>query len=199
MAGTIEYATLENSAGCGAGGKQSEPVTSPSFHGATEQNYQLPVQVAARQAGCTINVRKMEVSAGQCVVHAQDTWHGSGPNTSACRHRRALVVHFVRGDARFVKGHALEVTGHTAYDTMFAPRLVHYAMSGKDSCTMLGTTAVLVCARQRNSVIKVACGSTLPLLVCTRSNDTGCKIPALHRWAHAQHPATLACGLNTYM
>eukprot|EP00978_Attheya_sp_CCMP212_P009293 scaffold21966_cov38-Attheya_sp.AAC.2 len=31
----------------------------------------------------------------------QDTWHGSGPNQSLTRHRRALVAHYIRGDVKF--------------------------------------------------------------------------------------------------
>ena len=47
------------------------------------------------------------VAAGGAVLHHQDTWHGSGPNTSETRPRRALGVHLIRSDVRFRAGDAL--------------------------------------------------------------------------------------------
>ena len=41
-------------------------------------------------------------NAGHAVIHHQSTWHGSGPNVSPSRVRRALAVHMLRGDVAFV-------------------------------------------------------------------------------------------------
>ena len=35
------------------------------------------------------------------VVHHQQTWHGSGPNTSTFRTRRALVAHLIHGEVQW--------------------------------------------------------------------------------------------------
>ena len=43
------------------------------------------------------------IPAGCVAIHHQDTLHGSGPNVSPFRHRRALVVHLVDGECRFVE------------------------------------------------------------------------------------------------
>lgn len=39
--------------------------------------------------------------AGHAIFHHQDVWHGSGPNQSTTRHRRALVAHLLRGDVQW--------------------------------------------------------------------------------------------------
>ena len=39
--------------------------------------------------------------AGHVIFHHQDVWHGSGPNQSTTRHRRALVAHLLRGDVQW--------------------------------------------------------------------------------------------------
>jgi Phytanoyl-CoA dioxygenase (PhyH) len=44
------------------------------------------------------------VSQGYAIVHHQNVWHGSGPNRSNVRHRRALVGHYLRGDVQFRAG-----------------------------------------------------------------------------------------------
>eukprot|EP00903_Cladosiphon_okamuranus_P012519 g11722.t2 len=70
---------------------------------------------AALTLGRQVEFEVVAVPPGGCVVHAQDCWHGSGPNVSAERQRRALVVHFLRGDARFIDGHSLQGTGGPTY------------------------------------------------------------------------------------
>lgn len=95
-------------------GSAADPSTSrsslPSFHGADASNYRAPAEAAALSLGRRVEFEAVTVKPGECVVHAQDCWHGSAPNVSAQRHRRALVVHFLRGDARFIDGHSLQVT-----------------------------------------------------------------------------------------
>ena len=93
------------------GSESSEPSPAPAFHGADATNYREPAHAAARSLGLQLTFDSIPVPPGGCVVHAQDCWHGSSPNVSAHRHRRALVVHFVRGDAKFIEGHSLEVGG----------------------------------------------------------------------------------------
>lgn len=112
-AGTIEYATMttplpppEGSAADSSTSRSSLP----SFHGADASNYRAPAEAAALSLGRRVEFEAVAAKPGECVVHAQDCWHGSAPNVSAQRHRRALVVHFLRGDARFIDGHSLQVT-----------------------------------------------------------------------------------------
>ena len=35
------------------------------------------------------------------IVHHQNVWHGSGPNISNTRHRRALVIHLLNGNVKW--------------------------------------------------------------------------------------------------
>ncbi|CAM9568432.1 unnamed protein product, partial [Laminaria digitata] len=114
--GTIEYATFTNS--LQSTRKTIEPSSSspaPAFHGADATNYREPALAAARRLGREVTFDSIAVPPGGCVVHAQDCWHGSSPNVSAHRHRRALVVHFIRADAKFTEGHSLEGTGGPTY------------------------------------------------------------------------------------
>lgn len=89
--------------------ESSSSSSTPSFHGANALNYRAPAEAAAASLGRKVEFEEIAVPPGGCVVHAQDCWHGSAPNVSTNRHRRALVVHFLRGDARFIDGHSLQV------------------------------------------------------------------------------------------
>lgn len=42
--------------------------------------------------------------AGHAIFHHQDVWHGSGPNRSTSRHRRALVAHLLDGNVKWIQG-----------------------------------------------------------------------------------------------
>ena len=53
-----------------------------------------------------------DVPSGAVLVHHQDAWHGSGPNTTADRPRRSLVVHLLRDDVRFADAHASDYLRH---------------------------------------------------------------------------------------
>ena len=35
-------------------------------------------------------------------MHHQNVWHGSGPNLSQYKDRRALVGHYLQGDVQFI-------------------------------------------------------------------------------------------------
>ncbi|CAD7956250.1 unnamed protein product [Amoebophrya sp. A25] len=48
-----------------------------------------------------LSVARYRIPAGYCSIHHQNTLHGSGPNRSPLRHRRALVVHLLDGSVRF--------------------------------------------------------------------------------------------------
>lgn len=112
-AGTIEYATMTTPLPAPEGSAADSSTSHsplPSFHGADASNYRAPAEAAALSLGRRVEFEATAVKPGGCVVHAQDCWHGSAPNVSAQRHRRALVVHFLRGDARFIDGHSLQVT-----------------------------------------------------------------------------------------
>lgn len=112
LTGTIEYATIMDSLQPEReAAEPSRPSPAPAFHGADGTNYREPALAAARSLGREVTFESIAVPPGGCVVHAQDCWHGSSPNVSAHRHRRALVVHFIRGDAEFIGGHSLEVGG----------------------------------------------------------------------------------------
>ncbi|CAJ1933041.1 unnamed protein product [Cylindrotheca closterium] len=95
-------------------GNDEESSDMSSFHGSDEKSYKSAIDKAYAIASAknnaddlpaqlTKNIQAAPVSAGHAVLHHQDTWHGSGPNTSDTRHRRALVVHFLRGDVTFVE------------------------------------------------------------------------------------------------
>ena len=57
---------------------------------------------ALSPGGCEISFIAPRAPSGTLIVHAQDTWHGSGPNVSE-RPRRTVVAHLVRSDVRFVQ------------------------------------------------------------------------------------------------
>lgn len=51
--------------------------------------------------GEKLHVAMACIPAGCCVVHHQETLHGSGRNMSDTRHRRAVVAHVIQGEVRF--------------------------------------------------------------------------------------------------
>jgi phytanoyl-CoA hydroxylase len=56
----------------------------------------LPADVAA-----TTPIVRVPCPAGHAILHHQDVWHGSGPNQSTTRHRRALVAHYLNGQVQW--------------------------------------------------------------------------------------------------
>lgn len=95
------------------------------FHNSDETSYRNSIVYAAKIAGGVDTIQHDEnnnndispsspllpniliesapVKMGHAVLHHQDIWHGSGPNLSSTRHRRALVAHYLRGDVTFVE------------------------------------------------------------------------------------------------
>ena len=81
-------------------------LASLSFHVKEDQDHMTSLRQAAISAGidpvqAVASVVTVPVKKGEMVVHHQDTWHGSGPNISSNRHRRALVVHLLDGGVRW--------------------------------------------------------------------------------------------------
>jgi phytanoyl-CoA hydroxylase len=83
--------------------------TVASFHDSDESSYRNGLLSAARMADIEIDaknpysiIESVPAKMGHAVLHHQDVWHGSGPNTSNTRHRRALVAHYLRGDVKFI-------------------------------------------------------------------------------------------------
>ncbi|TWT10622.1 phytanoyl-CoA dioxygenase family protein [Reyranella sp. CPCC 100927] len=91
-AGTLEYAP----------GSHRWPLTPlpDAFHG--EDDYRAQMKAAAQAAGVAAPVPVLiDVPAGSCVFHAGETWHGSGPNTTGDRMRRAIGIHMIPANAQF--------------------------------------------------------------------------------------------------
>ena len=90
-----------------------ENVSASSFHVATESQskevdnlYLQPLRQAALEAGkdpetVLASLETVSVQAGDLIVHHQNVWHGSGPNTSKSRLRRALVAHLINGKVQW--------------------------------------------------------------------------------------------------
>ncbi|EKX32968.1 hypothetical protein GUITHDRAFT_90887 [Guillardia theta CCMP2712] len=95
--GVIEYAS-------GSHEWEADRELAPEFHAA--RDYQQGLRRAAASAGkemSQVNIARLLVPAGSAVAHHQNTWHGSGENKSKMRDRRALAVHVLRGDVKFVE------------------------------------------------------------------------------------------------
>eukprot|EP00578_Thalassiosira_sp_NH16_P022206 CAMPEP_0181082206 /NCGR_PEP_ID=MMETSP1071-20121207/3499_1 /TAXON_ID=35127 /ORGANISM="Thalassiosira sp., Strain NH16" /LENGTH=357 /DNA_ID=CAMNT_0023163779 /DNA_START=110 /DNA_END=1179 /DNA_ORIENTATION=- len=90
-----------------------------SFHSSDETSYRDGLALAGRLADIANPINTIEpapVREGYAILHNQDTWHGSGPNRSSIRHRRALVAHYVRGDVTFrASAHERSPFGHASY------------------------------------------------------------------------------------
>mmetsp|Transcript_22138 Transcript_22138/g.62241 ORF Transcript_22138/g.62241 Transcript_22138/m.62241 type:complete len:306 (+) Transcript_22138:91-1008(+) len=65
------------------------------------QSPRAPAEAAAARAGADLVLESVTVPRGSGLLHHQNTWHGSGPNQSATRHRRALAVHFLAAGVEF--------------------------------------------------------------------------------------------------
>lgn len=84
-------------------------MSSLSFHVGKGQDYRTSLRQAAVEAGMDAaeavqSVMTVPVRTGEMVVHHQNVWHGSGPNTSDQRHRRALVAHLLDGQVQWKPG-----------------------------------------------------------------------------------------------
>lgn len=82
-----------------------------SFHGTEGEGYRERALREMRRRGAGAGLALARVPAGGCVVHHQRTLHGSGPNASATRSRRAIAVHLLRDDVRFAPRRASYIYG----------------------------------------------------------------------------------------
>eukprot|EP00521_Asterionellopsis_glacialis_P017326 CAMPEP_0195302290 /NCGR_PEP_ID=MMETSP0707-20130614/30842_1 /TAXON_ID=33640 /ORGANISM="Asterionellopsis glacialis, Strain CCMP134" /LENGTH=292 /DNA_ID=CAMNT_0040365497 /DNA_START=362 /DNA_END=1240 /DNA_ORIENTATION=- len=69
-----------------------------AFHSSDSTNYRQGIPPKYRK---NMVLKNTSVFEGHVIFHHQDVWHGSGPNLSQTRHRRALVAHYLRGDIKF--------------------------------------------------------------------------------------------------
>ena len=84
-------------------------VSSSSFHVGVHDDHYSSLRRAAELCGQCVedverSIQTVSVKAGEMIVHHQDVWHGSGPNLSQSRLRRALVAHLIDGDVQWRKG-----------------------------------------------------------------------------------------------
>lgn len=75
-------------------------------HDNEHDTYLDPLRRASQLAGCNPqsvidSIETVSVGAGEMVVHHQQVWHGSGPNRSHDRVRRALVAHLINGQVKW--------------------------------------------------------------------------------------------------
>jgi ectoine hydroxylase-related dioxygenase (phytanoyl-CoA dioxygenase family) len=95
--GTLEYARGSHKWAPMAAGLGDQ-----TFHG--EGHYRDAVVACGAQQGIAadeIEFVPIKAKAGSAVIHHQNTWHGSSPNTSQARDRHALVSHIMRADVEF--------------------------------------------------------------------------------------------------
>lgn len=119
-AGTLEYIP----------GSHRWPLTPlpVSFH--AEDDYRAQMKSAAEAANIVVPEPVLiEVSAGSCVFHAGEIWHGSGPNKTTGHERRSIGIHMVHQDAVFTDRHGgyiyrrYQRTGEYNLDESFFPIL----------------------------------------------------------------------------
>jgi len=91
--GTIEYVP---------GSHRWELQTQKGEFHAPDANYRTAMYQAAHEAGVSQpEVVPIELSAGSCVIHHGQTWHGSGKNHHRDRSRLSLAVHTLSSEATF--------------------------------------------------------------------------------------------------
>ena len=92
-AGTIEYVP----------GSHTWPlVEKPGAFHAPVKNYRTAMEHAAAAVGIRSPVVvPAEVSAGSCIFHHGNVWHGSGPNQRTDKVRRSLGIHILSSQTRF--------------------------------------------------------------------------------------------------
>ena len=73
--------------------------SSTGFHGLS--NFEVQRQCLVDNLE-DYRIVKQPVPEGGCILHHQNISHRSCPNVPYERHRRALIVHLIRGDVRFI-------------------------------------------------------------------------------------------------
>ena len=100
-----------------------------SFHSSDETSYRNGLTLAAslaRVSNPMDTIEPVPVKEGCAILHHQDIWHGSGPNLSNTRHRRALVVHYIRGDVKFRGSTTCDTSGPFGNATYIYGRYKRY-------------------------------------------------------------------------
>ena len=103
----IENGALQYAPGSHLWGKDRDvDVAASSFHLGDNDDHFAPLRRAAQLARvdpekAVCSVQTVAVAAGEMVVHLQQVWHGSGPNMSTNRRRRALVAHLIDGKVKW--------------------------------------------------------------------------------------------------
>jgi len=118
--GTLEYVRVSH----------KWPLTEIPPNFLNPKDYQKPKRFAAKLAGVSDpEIVPVEVSAGSCLIHAGETWHGSGPNLSSDVMRRSIGIHMVPDEADFSVKHGgyiyrrYQRTGSNELDESFFPIL----------------------------------------------------------------------------
>jgi len=88
------------------------------------------------------NAEPVPVKEGYAIFHHQDVWHGSGPNQSATKHRRALVGHYIRGDIEF-RGNGGENFYQRPHFECRFDSLYLLSLTDSTSCTPWGNTSYI--------------------------------------------------------
>ena len=107
--GVVEYAR-----GSHLWATREESVLESNFHGGDGADFRASARAVSPDG--ELDIVACTVPRGHAVLHHQDVWHGSAPNTSAVRARRAMGIHLVRGDVTFREGEpfASAATQHAA-------------------------------------------------------------------------------------
>jgi ectoine hydroxylase-related dioxygenase (phytanoyl-CoA dioxygenase family) len=136
-AGTITYAA-------GSHRWPRAPENRGEFHAPAD--WLAPVE-RSRPEGEELRLVPLVVPAGSAAFHHFDTFHGSGPNTGSV-HRRSVVSHLVRAEARFHPEHVDPVysryrrVGDTTLDESFFP--VVWTRDGSRSAWLMDDEHVAV-------------------------------------------------------
>jgi ectoine hydroxylase-related dioxygenase (phytanoyl-CoA dioxygenase family) len=136
-AGTITYAA-------GSHRWPRAPENRGEFHAPAD--WLAPVE-RGRPEGEELRLVPLVVPAGSAAFHHFDTFHGSGPNTGSV-HRRSVVSHLVRAEARFHPEHVDPVysryrrVGDTTLDESFFP--VVWTRDGSRSAWLMDDEHVAV-------------------------------------------------------
>jgi phytanoyl-CoA hydroxylase len=104
---TADIGTIEYARGSHRWGAQTQL---GEFH-APDADYRAAMYQAAQAAGVEPEIVPIEISAGSCVIHDGNTWHGSGKNRRSDRPRLSLAIHTLSADAQFKPARAGYIYG----------------------------------------------------------------------------------------
>lgn len=105
--GTLEYAVGSHRWPIPHLNSVKDNLGSSSFHHSDQFSYRNSFLYDAYERhkcennGRDLKIETVNVNTSYGILHHQDTWHGSGPNVSFDKHRRALVAHYLDGNVKF--------------------------------------------------------------------------------------------------